>query len=192
MIGRLTGVLIENTHRTCCWMRGIGYEIDVPMSTYYDLPVNGTEYPYTHLLIREDIHLLFGFATEPERQVFRQLIKVSGIGARTALALLSGLSVQDLYQAIGTQDSARLIKIPGIGKKTAERLLLELRDKLSSKVIDAEAISSSSRNGSDMLNALLSLGYNDREANWAIDQIQPEASLTDGIRRALQLLSKER
>ncbi|MBX3617212.1 Holliday junction branch migration protein RuvA [Nitrosomonas sp.] len=194
MIGRLTGVLIEkHPPHVLLDVRGIGYEIDVPMSTYYDLPVNGTEVTlYTHLLIREDIHLLFGFATEPERQVFRQLIKVSGIGARTALALLSGLSVQDLYQAIGTQDSARLIKIPGIGKKTAERLLLELRDKLSSKVIDAEAISSSSRNGSDMLNALLSLGYNDREANWAIDQIQPEASLTDGIRRALQLLSKER
>lgn len=194
MIGRLTGVLIEkHPPQVLLDVQGIGYEIDVPMSTYYELPANGIEITlYTHLSIREDMHLLFGFATEPERQVFRQLIKVSGIGARTALALLSGLSVQDLYQAVGTQDSARLIKIPGIGKKTAERLLLELRDKLSSKMPGIETILSSSRNGSDMLNALLSLGYNDREANWAINQIPPEATLSDGIRRALQLLSKER
>lgn len=194
MIGRLTGVLVEkHPPQVLLDVQGIGYEIDVPMSTYYELPANGIEITlYTHLSIREDMHLLFGFATEPERQVFRQLIKVSGIGARTALALLSGLSVQDLYQAVGTQDSARLIKIPGIGKKTAERLLLELRDKLSSKMPGIETIPSSSRNGSDMLNALLSLGYNDREANWAINQIPPEATLSDGIRRALQLLSKER
>lgn len=194
MIGRLTGVLVEkHPPHVLLDVQGIGYEIDVPMSTYYELPANGIEITlYTHLSIREDMHLLFGFATEPERQVFRQLIKVSGIGARTALALLSGLSVQDLYQAVGTQDSARLIKIPGIGKKTAERLLLELRDKLSSKMTGIETIPSSSRNGSDMLNALLSLGYNDREANWAINQIPPEATLSDGIRRALQLLSKER
>ena len=194
MIGRLTGILIEkHPPQVLLDVHGIGYEIDVPMSTYYDLPANGMEVTlYTHLSIREDMHLLFGFATEPERQVFRQLIKVSGIGARTALALLSGLSVQDFYQAVGAQDSACLIKIPGIGKKTAERLLLELRDKLDSKVIGVGAAQSSSRNGSDMLNALLSLGYNDREANWAVNQISPEISLTDGIRQALQLLSKER
>ncbi|OQW42168.1 MAG: Holliday junction DNA helicase RuvA [Proteobacteria bacterium SG_bin4] len=194
MIGRLTGVLIEKRPpQVLLDVHGIGYEIDVPMSTYYDLPANGVEVTlYTHLSIREDMHLLFGFATESERQVFRQLIKVSGIGARTALALLSGLSVRDLYQAVSIQDSARLIKIPGIGKKTAERLLLELRDKLDSEVICTDTIPSSSRNGNDMLNALLSLGYNDREANWAINQIAPELSLTDGIRQALQLLSKER
>lgn len=194
MIGRLTGVLIEKRPpQVLLDVHGIGYEIDVPMSTYYDLPANGVEVTlYTHLSIREDMHLLFGFATESERQVFRQLIKVSGIGARTALALLSGLSVRDLYQAVSVQDSARLIKIPGIGKKTAERLLLELRDKLDSEVIGTDTIPSSSRNGNDLLNALLSLGYNDREANWAINQIAPELSLTDGIRQALQLLSKER
>lgn len=194
MIGRLTGILIEKRPpQVLLDVHGIGYEIDVPMSTYYDLPANGMEVTlYTHLSIREDMHLLFGFATEPERQVFRQLIKVSGIGARTALALLSGLSVQDFYQAVGAQDSACLTKIPGIGKKTAERLLLELRDKLDSKVIGVGAAQSASRNGSDMLNALLSLGYNDREANWAVNQIAPEISLTDGIRQALQLLSKER
>ncbi|MGZ0020001.1 Holliday junction branch migration protein RuvA [Nitrosomonas sp. wSCUT-2] len=194
MIGRLTGVLIEkHPPQVLLDVHGIGYEIDVPMSTYYDLPANGVEVTlYTHLSIREDMHLLFGFATESERQVFRQLIKVSGIGARTALALLSGLSVRDLYQAVSVQDSARLIKIPGIGKKTAERLLLELRDKLDSEVIGTDTIPSSSRNGNDLLNALLSLGYNDREANWAINQIAPELSLTDGIRQALQLLSKEK
>ena len=132
MIGRITGILLEkHPPQVLLDVQGVGYEIDVPMSTFYDLPVIGVQATlYTHLLIREDVHLLFGFATESERQTFRQLIKISGVGARTALSLLSGLSVTDLYRAVEEQDSTRLIRVPGIGKKTAERLLLELRDKL--------------------------------------------------------------
>lgn len=194
MIGRITGILLEkHPPQVLLDVQGIGYEIDVPMSTFYDLPVTGVQATlYTHLLIREDVHLLFGFATESERQTFRQLIKISGVGARTALALLSGLSVSDLYRAVGEQDSTRLIRVPGIGKKTAERLLLELRDKLRTTGIDLIQSSSKPTNDSDILNALLSLGYNDREADWAIKQIASNATVSDGIRQALQLLSKEK
>lgn len=194
MIGRITGILLEkHPPQVLLDVQGIGYEIDVPMSTFYDLPATGVQATlYTHLLIREDVHLLFGFATESERQTFRQLIKITGVGARTALALLSGLSVTDLYRAVGEQDSTRLIRVPGIGKKTAERLLLELRDKLGTTGIDLDQSSSKPTNGSDILNALLSLGYNDREAGWAIKQTALNATVSDGIRQALQLLSKEK
>ncbi len=194
MIGRITGILLEkHPPQVLLDVQGIGYEIDVPMSTFYDLPATGVQATlYTHLLIREDVHLLFGFATESERQTFRQLIKISGVGARTALALLSGLSVTDLNRAVGEQDSTRLIRVPGIGKKTAERLLLELRDKLGTLETDLDQSSSKPTNDSDILNALLSLGYNDREAHWAIKQIASNATVSDGIRQALQLLSKEK
>ncbi len=194
MIGRLSGVLLEKQPpHVLLDVHGIGYEIDVPMSTFYDLPAIGAQTTlYTHLVIREDMHLLFGFATESERQAFRQLVKISGVGARTALALLSGLSVSDLYHAVSTQDSARLVKIPGIGKKTAERLLLELRDKLDATSIKIGQVTATPNNDSDILNALFSLGYNDREANWAIKQIAADATVSDGIRQALQLLSKEK
>lgn len=193
MIGRLTGTLLEkHPPQVLLEVQGVGYEIDVPMSTFYDLPVVGTQVTlYTHLVIREDMHLLFGFATEQERQTFRMLVKISGIGARTALALLSGLSVADLHRAVSAQDSARLVKVPGIGKKTAERLLLELRDKLDLAVLNSDHAASSTSE-SDILNALLSLGYSDREASWAIKQISSDAMVSDGIRQALQLLSKER
>lgn len=194
MIGRLTGILLEkHPPQVLLDVQGVGYEIDVPMSTFYDLPMTGIQTTlYTHLVIREDVHLLFGFATESERQTFRQLIKITGVGARTALALLSGLSVPDLYRAVGDQDSTRLIRVPGIGKKTAERLLLELRDKLDTAGINLDQSSATPNNGDDILNALLSLGYNDREADWAIKQIALNASVSDGIRQALQLLSKEK
>ncbi len=194
MIGRLTGILLEkHPPQVLLDVQGIGYEIDVPMSTFYDLPMNDAQVTlYTHLVIREDMHLLFGFLTESERQTFRQLVKISGIGARTALALLSGLSVSDLHHAIVAQDSGRLIKVPGIGKKTAERLLLELRDKLNAAVKNSDSIHSSFTAADDVLNALLSLGYSDREAGWAIKQIAANVTLSDGIRQALQLLSKEK
>src|SRR5690606_32691071 len=145
----------------------------VPMSTFYSLPATGAEVTlYTHLVIREDAHLLFGFATEAERGTFRQLVRIAGVGARTALALLSGLSVADLRQAVAVQDSARLVRIPGIGKKTAERLLLELRDKLHAGQGDAVAAGSPAAGAEgDVLNALLSLGYNEREAGWAVRQL---------------------
>ena len=194
MIGRLTGILLEkHPPQVLLDVQGVGYEVDVPMSTFYDLPAIGVQTTlYTHLVIREDMHLLFGFATESERQTFRQLVKISGVGARTALALLSGLSVSDLHHAVATQDSARLIRVPGIGKKTAERLLLELRDKLDATVINLDQTLSTPSNDSDILNALLSLGYNDREVNWAIKQVSANATVSDGIRQALQLLSKEK
>lgn len=194
MIGRLTGILLEkHPPQVLLDVQGVGYEVDVPMSTFYDLPAIGVQTTlYTHLVIREDMHLLFGFATESERQTFRQLVKISGVGARTALALLSGLNVSDLHHAVATQDSARLIRVPGIGKKTAERLLLELRDKLDATVINLDQALSTPSNDSDILNALLSLGYNDREASWAIKQVSANATVSDGIRQALQLLSKEK
>ena len=197
MIGRITGLLLEKIPPLVLVdVRGVGYEIDVPMSTFYNLPAIGTEIVlHTHLVVREDVHLLFGFATEAERSVFRQLVKISGVGARTALALLSGLSVADLHQAVAAQDSGRLIKIPGVGKKTAERLLLELRDKLGTGADGALEAGGGVRvasSGSDVLNALLSLGYNDREANWAIRQLPVELTVADGIRQALKILSKEK
>ena len=197
MIGRITGLLLEKfPPLVLVDVQGVGYEIDVPMSTFYNLPAIGGQITlHTHLVVREDVHLLFGFGTEAERQAFRQLVKIAGVGARTALALLSGLSVADLHHAVAAQDSGRLIKIPGIGKKTAERLLLELRDKLGpgiAGVPDATGATRSSTNEGDVLNALLSLGYNDREANWAVRQLSPDLSVSDGIRQALKLLSKEK
>ncbi len=194
MIGRLTGLMLEKQPPLVLVdVQGVGYEINVPMSTFYNLPAVGVKITlHTYLVVREDVHLLFGFATEAERQAFRQLVKISGVGARTALAVLSGLSVTDLHQAVAAQDSRRIIKIPGIGKKTAERLLLELRDKLSSGMVGIDSSIPSSKVSSDILNALLSLGYNDREASWAIKQLPSEVSVSEGIRQALKLLSKER
>ena len=193
MIGRLTGLMLEkHPPLVLVDVQGVGYEINVPMSTFYNLPAVGEKITlHTYLVIREDVHLLFGFATDAERQVFRQLVKISGVGARTALAILSGLSVTDLHQAVATQDSSQIIKIPGIGKKTAERLLLELRDKLSSNIVNIDSSMSSSKVNSDILNALLSLGYNAREASWTIKQLSSDATVSEGIRQALKLLSKE-
>ena len=194
MIGRMTGLLLEKLPPLVLVdVQGVGYEINVPMSTFYNLPEMGEKVTlHTHLVVREDMHLLFGFASEEERQAFRQLVKISGVGTRTALALLSGLSVADLHHSVATQDTDRLVKIPGIGKKTAERLLLELRDKLNLEAIDSDNVPSSSNSNNDILNALLSLGYNDREANWAIKQIPANMGVSDGIRQALKSLSKEK
>src|SRR5258706_3526100 len=137
MIGKVTGKLVErHPPQVIVDVHGIGLEIDVPMSTFYQLPATGNDVTlYAHLVVREDAHLLYGFASEQERYVFRQLLRISGVGARTALSVLSGLSVSDLYEAVSAQDGARLIKVPGIGKKTAERLLLELKDKLDVTVM---------------------------------------------------------
>lgn len=194
MIGRLAGVLlVKQPPQIVLDVAGVGYEIDVPMSTFFDLPSVGEQTVlYTHLVVREDAHLLFGFATETERQAFRQLVKISGVGARTALALLSGMSVADLQYAVKSDDCTQLVKIPGIGKKTAERLLLELRDKLGVAKIDAISAVETDDHTSDMVNALLSLGYNAREASWAVKQVSPETTVTEGIRQALQRLSKDK
>ncbi len=194
MIGRLSGLLLEKQPPLVLLdVQGVGYEINVPMSTFYNLPALEVQVTlHIHLVVREDVHLLFGFGTEAERQAFRQLIKISGVGTRTALALLSGLSVTDLQHAVVNQDSDQLIKIPGIGKKTAERLLLELRDKFNLEVALDNGTAVLPKNDDDIRNALLSLGYKEREASWASKQITPDVSVSDGIRQALKLLSKEK
>lgn len=197
MIGRITGTLLEKSPpQIVVDVGGLGYELDVPMSTFYGLPATGQKVTlFTQFVVREDAHLLFGFASADEREAFRQLLKVSGIGARTALAVLSGLSVSDLAQAVALQEAGRLVKIPGIGKKTAERLLLELRDRLG-KALPSLAASvgsatpSPASDRSDILNALLALGYNEREALAATKGLPEDASVSDGIRAALKLLAK--
>ncbi|MCK6393225.1 Holliday junction branch migration protein RuvA [Zoogloea sp.] len=195
MIGRITGRLAEkNPPQILVDVNGVGYELEVPMSTFYGLPATGQAVSLsTHLAVREDGHFLYGFATEDERTAFRQLLKVAGIGARTALAVLSGLSVADLAQAIALQESGRLVKIPGIGKKTAERLLLELRDKLAKAlpaVAGSVAASLPGDDRSDIMNALLALGYNEKEALGATKALPEGVSVSDGIRQALKGLSK--
>ncbi len=192
MIGKLSGKLLsKHPPQIVVDVGGIGYEIDVPMSTLYQLPATGSDVTlHTHLIVREDAHHLYGFATEEERRVFRQLLKISGVGARTALAVLSGMSVADLHHAVAAQDSARLTKVPGIGKKTAERLLLELKDKLEVAAQVASGAAVGAGPAGDIVNALLALGYNDREAAWAVKQLPSAAGVTEGIRQALKLLSK--
>jgi Holliday junction DNA helicase RuvA len=192
MIGRLTGILVEkNPPQLLLDVQGVGYEVDVPMSTFYNLPPAGERVVlFTHLVVREDAHLLFGFGSEPERRAFRQLVRISGIGARTALSVLSGLSVGELAQAVTMQDSGRLIKIPGIGKKTAERLLLELKDKLGADLATAVGVHRAAPVMSDALNALLSLGYSDKEAVAAVKKLPEGLAVGDAIRQALKLLAK--
>lgn len=193
MIGRLTGVLLEkNPPQVLMDVNGVGYEVEVPMSTFYNLPETGAKVTLlTQFVVREDAQLLYGFFSTREREAFRQLVKVSGIGAKSALGILSGLSVDDLAHAIAAQDAALLVRIPGIGKKTAERLLLELRDKLP--MAGTAAILSGGQShaaGNDVLNALLALGYHEREALAAIKQLPAGLSVSDGIRQALKALSK--
>ncbi len=190
MIGRIRGTLLEKQPpQVLVDVAGVGYEIDVPMSTFYSLPGLGEPVVLlTQLIVREDAHLLYGFLTLAERAAFRQLLKVSGIGARTALAVLSGLSVDELAQAIATQEVARLTRVPGIGKKTAERLLLELRGKLGADTgVAASAVLSSN---ADVLNALLALGYSEREAVVAVKGLPLDVSVSDGIKLALKSLAK--
>ena len=191
MIGRLSGILLEKTPpQVLVDCNGVGYEVDVPMSTFYNLPHTGEKVVlFTHLAVREDAHLLFGFGSASERALFRQLVKITGIGARTALAILSGMTVADMSQAVTLQEAGRLVKIPGIGKKTAERLLLELKGKLGA---DIGAVAGSPRDDAqaDVLNALVALGYSDKEALLAIKNMPAGASVSDGIKFALKALSK--
>jgi len=190
MIGRLSGVLLEkNPPQLLVDCNGVGYEVNVPMSTFYNLPGLGEKVVLlTHLTVREDAHILFGFGTNEERNVFKQLVKITGIGARTALSILSGMSVADLAQAITMQEAGRLTKIPGIGKKTAERLLLELKGKLGADLGVAGAVATDAT--SDILNALLALGYSDKEAMLALKQVPAGTGVSDGIKLALKSLSK--
>jgi Holliday junction DNA helicase RuvA len=186
----LTGSLLEKAPpQVVIDVRGVGYEVDVPMSTFFNLPAVGEPCTLlTHFVVREDGQFLYGFGTEAERFAFRQLVKVSGVGARTALAVLSGLSVDDLAQAVARQEAGRLTKVPGIGKKTAERLLLELKGRLSDALPTVKPSAGDARH--DILNALLALGYNDRETTTVMNQLPPGLSTSDGIRQALKLLAK--
>jgi Holliday junction DNA helicase RuvA len=191
MIGRIAGRLLEK-HPPAVLVEagGVGYEIDVPMSTFCNLPALGEPVTLlTHLAIREDAHQLYGFLTAAERQAFRELIRISGVGSRTALAVLSGLSVDELAQAVALQESGRLTKIPGIGKKTAERLLLELKGKLGA-ALDGAAASAPAAGGADIVRALMALGYSEREAGAAARQLPPGTGVSDGIRQALKSLAR--
>jgi len=191
MIGRLTGLIAEKSPpQVLLDVNGVGYEIDVPMSPFFNLPGLGERVTLlTHFVVREDAQVLFGFLTAPERATFRLLVKISGVGPRTALAILSGLSVGELAQAVTRQDSGRLVKVPGIGKKTAERLLLELKGKLgadlalptSTPVSDAQA---------DIVQALVALGYNERDANAALKALPADVGVSDGIKLALKALNR--
>jgi Holliday junction DNA helicase RuvA len=191
MIGRIAGILLEkNPPQLLIDCNGIGYEVGVPMSTFYNLPGLGEKVQLlTHLAVREDAHLLYGFGSAEERNVFKQLIKISGVGARTALSILSGMSVADLAHAITLQEAGRLTKIPGIGKKTAERLLLELKGKLGADLGSAGGTPHSDAT-SDILNALVALGYSDKEAMLALKQVPAGAGVSEGIKLALKALSK--
>ena len=192
MIGRLSGTLLEKSPpHVLVDCHGVGYEVQVPMSTFYHLPAVGQPVALlTHFVVREDAQLLYGFATAQERHSFRQLIKVSGVGPRTALAILSGLSSDDLAQAVSLQEVGRLIKVPGIGKKTAERLLLELKGKLGDAITSTAHTQASSSERSDILQALLALGYNDKEANAALEALPADVGVSEGIKLALKALAK--
>jgi Holliday junction DNA helicase RuvA len=192
MIGRIQGVLLEkNPPQLLVDCAGVGYEVEVPMSTFYGLPATGQRITLlTHLVVREDAHLLYGFGSESERRAFRQLLKISGVGARTALAVLSGMSVAELAEAVTLQETGRLTRVPGIGKKTAERLLLELKDKLGAELTAPVAVNRAAPTAADVLHALLALGYSEKEAAGVVRQLPEGLSVADGIRQALKLLSK--
>lgn len=191
MIGKLTGTLLEkNPPEVLLDCHGVGYEVQVPMSTFYNLPgVGETVSLLTNFIVREDAQLLYGFATQPERAAFRELIKVAGVGPRTALSILSGMGVADLAQAVTLQEGGRLVKVPGIGKKTAERLLLELKGKLGADMGGARAQVKSDAQA-DILQALLALGYNDKEAAAALKALPAEVGVSEGIKLALKALAR--
>jgi len=192
MIGRIQGTLIRVTApKLLIDCNGLGYEVDVPMSTLYQLPPIGQKLTLlTHFHVREDQQQLFGFATDAERDAFRSLIKISGVGARTALAVLSGMSVNELVQAIAIQEPGALTRIPGIGKKTAERLLLELKGKLAPELGIDQSQPTKTDTSSEIIQALLALGYSDKEARLAVRQIPVDTNVSDGIKLALKSLSK--
>lgn len=190
MIGRLTGILLEkNPPEVLVDCHGVGYEVQVSMSTFYNLPHLGEKVSLlTHFIVREDAQILFGFGTPTEREAFRQLIKISGVGPRTALSVLSGMSVAELAQAVTLQEAGRLVKVPGIGKKTAERLLLELKGKLGVDMGPAGSPASDAQ--VDILQALLALGYSDKEAAAALKALPVEVGVSEGIKLALKALAK--
>ena len=193
MIGKLTGTLLEKSPpQVLIDCGGVGYEVDVPMSTFYGLPHLGEKVALlTHFVVREDAQLLYGFATATEREAFRQLIKVSGVGPRMALSLLSGMSVAELAQAVTAQEPGRLVKVPGIGKKTAERLLLELKGKLGADLgaLAGGGLLLGDAHG-DIQQALIALGYNEKEAAAALKALPAEVAVSEGIKLALRALAR--
>lgn len=190
MIGKLSGILIEkNPPQVMVDCHGVGYEVDVPMSTFYKLPSTGDKVSLlTHFVVREDAQILYGFASAEERTAFRQLIKISGVGPRMALGVLSGLSVPELAQAISMQEAGRLVKIPGIGKKTAERLLLELKGKMGTD-LGTGTVSAQHSTQNDIMQALMALGYSDKEASAAFKQLPADIGVSEGIKQALKALA---
>jgi Holliday junction DNA helicase RuvA len=190
MIGRLTGLVAEKTPpQLLVDVGGVGYEVDVPMSTFYNLPGVGEPVTLlTHLVVREDAHFLYGFLTHEERSTFRELVKISGVGPRTALAILSGLSVAELAQAVSLQEGGRLVKVPGIGKKTAERLLLELKGRLGPDLARPAAAANATQ--ADIVQALVALGYSEREAGAALKPLPPDVGVAEGIKLALKALAR--
>jgi holliday junction DNA helicase RuvA len=193
VIGRLSGTLADkaNPPQVLLDVGGVGYELDVPMSTFFNLPAAGERVVLlTHFVVREDAQALFGFLTAGERSTFRELVKISGVGPRTALAILSGLSVAELAAAVSRQDGARLVKVPGIGKKTAERLLLELKGKLGADLGQAAGAPALSDTQGDIVQALQALGYNDREAQAALKALPGDVSVAEGIKQALKALNR--
>jgi holliday junction DNA helicase RuvA len=192
MIGKLTGTLLEkNPPQLLIDCHGVGYEVDVPMSTFYNLPAVGEVVGLlTHFVVREDAQILYGFGTAREREAFRQLIRISGVGPRTALSVLSGMGVDDLAQAVSAQDSARIVKVPGIGKKTAERLLLELKGKMGADLGARSGMAAGSDVASDIQQALMALGYNEKDAASAQKALPPDVGVSEGIKLALKALAK--
>ena len=190
MIGRVTGTLAEKSPpQVLIDVGGVGYEIDVPMSTFYNLPALGERVTLlTHFVVREDAQLLFGFLTAEERATFRLLVRISGVGPRTALSILSGLSVAELAQAVTQQQAGRLVKVPGIGKKTAERLLLELKGKLGPDLAAPASVASDAQ--ADIVQALVALGYSERDAAAALKALPVDIGVSDGIKLALKALSR--
>ena len=192
MIGKLTGTLLEkNPPEVLLDCHGVGYEVDVPMSTFYNLPASGDKVSLlTHFVVREDAQILYGFASASEREAFRQLIRISGVGPRTALSVLSGLSVAELAQAVTAQEPGRIVKVPGIGKKTAERLLLELKGKLGADLNLPGAAAAVGDAGSDIQQALMALGYNEKDATAALKALPAGVGVAEGIKLALKALAK--
>jgi len=191
VIGRLSGLLAEkNPPQILIDCQGVGYEVDVPMSTFYNLPAPGERVTLlTHFVVREDAQILYGFGTPAERDAFRQLVKISGVGPRTALAVLSGMSVTELAQTVTAQEPGRLTKVPGIGKKTAERLLLELKGKLGAELGPAPTALAAGANA-DILQALMALGYTEREALVALKALPQDIGVSEGIKLALKALTR--
>ena len=190
MIGKLTGTLSDkNPPQVVVDCGGVGYGVHVPMSTFYNLPAAGEKVSLlTHFVVREDAQILYGFGSPGEREAFRQLIKISGVGPRTALSVLSGMSVAELAQAVTLQEAGRLVKVPGIGKKTTERLLLELKGKLGADIGLPTSVASDAQ--ADILQALLALGYSDKEAAISLKALPADVGVSDGIKLALKALSR--